>query len=79
MLPTTILVDETPRCVVRPTDRKALARLLRTGREVLLAGTNKGEISHREATDTEQTRWHDAFTLHKAGSGDEEEFFGVPL
>ena len=30
MLPTTILVDDTPRCVVRPNDTKALNRFSAT-------------------------------------------------
>jgi len=32
MLPTTILIDETPRCVVRPTDMKDLTRFIRNGK-----------------------------------------------
>ena len=79
MLPTTILVDEAPRCIVRPTDRKALHRFLRNGKVYLLGERTDGSISHREATDPELTRWQDAFALHRAGGGDEDEFFGVPL
>lgn len=79
MLPTTILIDETPRCIVRPTDRKALNRFLRNGKPYLLAEKADGTVSHREATETEMARWQDAFALHRAGGGEEEEFFGVPL
>jgi len=79
MLPTTILIDETPRCIVRPTDRKALNRFLRNGKPYLLAQHPEGAISHREATEGELARWQDAFALHRAGGADEEEFFGVPL
>lgn len=79
MLPTTILIDENPRCVVRPTDRKALNRFLRNGKVYLLADSPDGMISHRAATEPELARWNDAFALHRAGGGDEEEFFGVPL
>ena len=35
MLPTTILVDDMPRCVVRPNDTKDLNRFLRNGRAYL--------------------------------------------
>jgi hypothetical protein len=37
MLPTTILVDEAPRCVVRPNDVKDLNRFIRNGKTFLLA------------------------------------------
>jgi hypothetical protein len=37
MLPTTILIDDAPRCVVRPTDAKDLNRFIRIGRSFLLA------------------------------------------
>ena len=37
MLPTTILIDEAPRCVVRPTDTKDLNRFIRNGKGFLLA------------------------------------------
>lgn len=79
MLPTTILIDETPRCIVRPTDRKALSRFLRNGKPYLLSGQPDGAISHRDATERELARWNDAFALHRAGGGDEDEFFGIPL
>jgi hypothetical protein len=79
MLPTTILVDEAPRCVVRPTDNKALNRFIKNGKGYLLAERPEGKISHRNADDAEVTKWHNAFALHKAWGGDEEAFFGVPL
>jgi hypothetical protein len=37
MLPMTILVDEVPRCVVRPTDKKDLDRFIRNAKKFLLA------------------------------------------
>lgn len=79
MLPTTILVDRMPRCVVRPVDMKDLNRFLRNGRAFLLAERPDGKITHRTATADEQLRWRDASTLHRAWGGDEEAFFGVPL
>lgn len=79
MLPTTILIDELPRCVVRPTDTKDLNRFIRNGKAFLLAETPSGKITHRLATDLEQARWREALALHKAWGGDEEAFFGVPL
>lgn len=79
MLATTILIDESPRCVVRPTDTKALNRFLRNGKDYLLAGNPGGRISHRNATDDEAAKWQSAFSLHKAWGGSEEEFFGIPL
>jgi hypothetical protein len=79
MLPTTILVDEAPRCVVRPTDHKALNRFIKNGKSYLLAEKPEGKITHRNADEIETTKWHSAFALHRAWGGDEEAFFGVPL
>lgn len=79
MLPTTVLVDETPRCVVRPTDNKDLQRFLRNGRPFLLAERPGGVISHRMAEPAELDKWRLALALHTAWGGAEEEFFGVPL
>ncbi|MGD9545318.1 MAG: hypothetical protein AB7F41_00155 [Methylocystis sp.] len=79
MLPTTILIDENPRCVVRPTDNKDLNRFLRNGKAFLLAEKPAGKVTHRTATEAEQTRWREAFALHKAWGGDDEAFFGIPL
>ncbi|MGA8172648.1 MAG: hypothetical protein WB816_17695 [Methylocystis sp.] len=79
MLPTTILIDENPRCVVRPTDTKDLTRFLRNGKAFLLAERPVGKITYRAATDAEQTRWREAYALHKAWGGEDEGFFGVPL
>jgi hypothetical protein len=79
MTPTTILVDAIPRCVVRPTDQKALGRFIRNGRTYLLAGRGDGEITHRPAEEAELARWRDALALHQACGGEEEEFSGVPL
>ena len=79
MLPTTILIDEAPRCVVRPTDTKALNRFIRNGKDYLLAEKPHGKITHRGANEAEATRWRNALALHKAWGGDDEEFFGTPL
>lgn len=79
MLPTTILIDEKPRCVVRPTDTKALNRFIKNGKSFLLAEKPEGKISHRSADEAEMEKWHCAFALHKAWGGDDEAFFGVPL
>lgn len=79
MLPTTILVNEAPRCVVRPTDTKALNRFIRNGKTFLLAENPEGKITHRSASEDELAKWHNAFALHKAWGGDEEAFFGIPL
>jgi len=79
MLPTTILVDDAPRCVVRPVDMKDLIRFLRNGRPYLLAERPEGRLSHREAAAAEAAKWHSAFALHRAWGGEEEGFFGTPL
>jgi hypothetical protein len=79
MLPTTILVDEAPRCVVRPTDTKALNRFIRNGKTYLLSEKPDGKITHRNADEAETAKWHSAFALHKAWGGEEEAFFGIPL
>jgi hypothetical protein len=79
MLPTTILIDDRPRCVVRPTDTKDLNRFIRNGKSFLLAETPTGKITHRVATDLEQSRWREALALHKAWGGEDEAFFGIPL
>ena len=47
MLPTTILVDEAPRRVVRPNDVKDLNRFIRNGKTFLLAENSVGKITHR--------------------------------
>ena len=44
MTPTTVLIDEVPRCVVRPTDQKALNRFLRNSKTYLLAGKADGAV-----------------------------------
>jgi len=79
MVPTTILIDEMPRCVVRPTDTKALNRFIKNGKSFLLAEKPGGKITHRPAADVELARFQFAFALHKLGGGDEEAFFGTPL
>jgi hypothetical protein len=79
MLPTTILIDEAPRCVVRPNDTKDLNRFIRNGKTFLLAERPEGRITHRTASEAELAQWHNALALHRAWGGDEETFFGVPL
>ena len=79
MLPTTILVDEAPRCVVRPNDVKDLNRFIRNGKSFLLAENLAGKITHRNADDSEMTKWHNGLALHKAWGGADEDFFGIPL
>ena len=79
MLPTTILIDEAPRCVVRPVDTKDLARFLRNGKTYLLADNPTGAISHRVADAGEMARWQAGLALHTAWGGSEEDFFGLPL
>ena len=79
MLPTTILVDEKPRCVVRPNDTKALNRFLRNARTYLLAERPEGTLTHRNASEEEVSRWREALALHEAWGGSDEDFFGVPL
>lgn len=79
MLPTTILIDEAPRCVVRPNDMKALNRFIKNGKPYLLAVNPEGKITHRNASEDEVAKWKEAFALHKAWGGEDEDFFGVPL
>lgn len=79
MMPTTILIDEAPRCVVRPVDTKDLQRFLRNAKAYLLAERPEGKITHRSADEAELARWRNALALHKAWGGADEEFFGVPL
>ncbi len=79
MLPTTILVDEAPRCVVRPTDMKDLNRFIRNGKTYLLAENLTGKITHRGADETEAAQWQKGLALHKAWGGADEDFFGIPL
>ena len=79
MLPTTILIDEAPRCVVRPTDTKDLNRFIRNGKAYLLAEKPDGKITHRNAEEAEAVKWRSALALHKAWGGNDEDFFGTPL
>lgn len=79
MLPTTILIDQAPRCVVRPLDMKALNRFIRNGQDFLLAGNPKGVITHRAADEAESEKWRNALALHRAWGGEDEDFFGIPL
>lgn len=78
MLATTVLVDEVPVCVIRPTDRRDLERFVRNGRRYLLANRD-GRITWRQAEPAEAAKWDRAFALHRAWCGSEEGFFGTPL
>ncbi len=75
----TILVDEKPKCVVRPNDMRGLQRFLRNGKSWLLAEQSEGDVSYREADEREKQVWRSASDLHRAWGGDDEDFFGVPL
>ncbi|QDP25337.1 hypothetical protein [Bradyrhizobium cosmicum] len=79
MLPTTILIDDAPRCVVRPTDSKDLNRFIRNGKAFLLAERVDGKITHRPANESELGHWRNGLALHEAWGGSEEDFFGLPL
>jgi hypothetical protein len=79
MLATTILIDDAPRCVVRPTDMKDLTRFIRNGKQYLLADNPGGKIAHRNASEDEAEKWRNALALHKAWGGNDEDFFGTPL
>jgi hypothetical protein len=79
MLPTTILIDEAPRCVVRPNDMKDLKRFLRNAKGFLLAERPEGKITHRNANEDESQKYRNALALHKACGGEDENFFGTPL
>lgn len=79
MLPTTILIDDSPRCVVRPNDMKDLTRFIRNGKSFLLAEKPEGKIAHRLAEEAEVQKWRNALALHKAWGGNDEDFFGTPL
>jgi hypothetical protein len=79
MLPTTILIDEAPRCVVRPNDMKDLKRFLRNAKGFLLAERPEGKITHRNASEDESQKYKAALALHKACGGDDESFYGTPL
>jgi hypothetical protein len=79
LVPMTILVDEKPRCVVRPNDMKGLQRFLRNGKSWLLAESPDASLGYREADEAEKAVWANALDLHRAWGGDEEDYFGVPL
>ena len=79
MLPTTILIDEAPRCVVRPNDMKDLKRFLRNAKSFLLAERPEGKITHRNANEDESQKYKNALALHRACGGEDENFFGTPL
>jgi len=79
LLPTTILVDGAPKCVVRANDMKGLIRFIRNGKAFLLAEKPDGDVTHRLADEAEAQIWREALALHRAWGGEEEDFFGVPL
>jgi hypothetical protein len=79
MLPTIIMVNELPRCIIRPTDKKDLDRFIRNAKKYLLADTEEGKVTHRPADDAEAAKWKEGFALHKAWGGADETFIGIPL
>jgi len=79
LLPTTILIDGAPKCVVRANDMKGLLRFIRNGKAFLLAEKPDADVSHRMADEAEVKIWNEAMALHKAWGGDDEDFFGVPF
>ncbi len=79
MVPITVLVDEKPKCVIRPNDLKHLQRFLRTGKPWLLAGAPEGKLAHREADEAERAVFENARGLHCIAGGEDEDFFGAPL
>jgi hypothetical protein len=79
VLPTTILVDDRPRCVVRATDTKDLNRFLRNAKGYLLAEKPDGKVTIRAADPSELGKWQAGLALHRAWGGAEEDFFGLPL
>jgi hypothetical protein len=76
---TTILVNDIPKVVVRPLDRKDLARFLRNGHAYLSADAAEAVLTHRDADEHESARWRSALQLHLAWGGSDDTFFGVPL
>ena len=76
---TTVLVNDVPKVVVRPNDRKDLGRFLRNGQKYLSDGVADAVLTHRDADEQEAARWRSAFQLHTAWGGSEDTFFGVPL
>ncbi|MGY6217713.1 hypothetical protein ACW73L_21345 [Methylolobus aquaticus] len=77
---TTILVNDVPRAVVWPVDRKALARFLRNGHGYLTEGfPDDAIVTHRDAQHDENARWQSAFRLHQVWGGSDDTFFGIPL
>ncbi len=80
MVPMTILVDEAPKCVVRPNDMKALLRFLRNGKAWLLADDARRRAGLPRGRRKGTTRsGATPIDLHRAWGGDEDDFFGVPL
>jgi hypothetical protein len=74
-----ILVDEKPRCVVRPNDMKGLQRFMRNAKGWLLAKNPDGKLTYREADEAEKAAFADALGLHRIAGGAEEDFAGAPL
>lgn len=79
MLPTIIMVDGVPRCVIRPNDKKDLDRFIRNAKKYLLAGNDEGKVTHRPADDAESARWREGYDLHKAWGGDDGSYIGLPI
>ena len=56
-----------------------LNRFIRNGKAYLLTHTPDGTITHRHADEAEAGRWREAYALHTAWGGADEDFFGTPL
>lgn len=79
MLPTIILVDGAPRCVIRPNDKKDLDRFIRNAKKYLQAGNEEAKVTHRPADEAESAQWRDGFDLHKAWGGADDTYIGLPF
>jgi hypothetical protein len=79
MLPTMILVDGAPRCVIRPNDKKDLDRFVRNAKKYLLAGNEEAKVTHRPADDAESAKWKEGLDLHKAWGGADDTYIGLPI
>jgi hypothetical protein len=79
MLPTIVMVDGVPRCVIRPTDKKDLDRFIRNAKKYLQAGNEESKVTHRPADEAETAIWKEGFALHKAWGGADDTYFGLPI
>ncbi|WP_034991074.1 hypothetical protein [Beijerinckia mobilis] len=79
MLPTIIMVDNVPRCVVRPTDKKDLDRFIRNAKKYLIGENEDAKVTHRPADEAESAQWYEGAALNKAWGGQEDNYFGLPI